>query len=135
MSRRHAVSLIEVIIAAALLITLVAVTGRLATASQRVWQQTRYQQLAMDELANRMDYLLALPDSTRSEQISSLEVSPWIAVILPTPKLEGEPINDELGSRLRLRLRWGEGERSTSCELVGWIAAPTTNALTLGAES
>lgn len=135
MSRRHAVSLIEVIIAAALLITLVAVTGRLATASQRVWQQTRYQQLAMDELANRMDYLLALPDSTRSEQISSLEVSPWIAEILPTPKLEGEPISDELGSRLRLRLQWGQGRQISSCELVGWLSTPTGSTPSQGEES
>lgn len=135
MKSRNAVGLIELIIAAALLITIMTISGRLITSSQRAWQQTRYERLANEELCNHIDVLRTFPREELDARLLELKLSDWISQILPNPQLAGETIQDELGERVRLTIRWETPSGNAHRDLIAWLNPPNSEASALAEEN
>ena len=118
---RSGTTLAELLVAATLLITGMTLISKGAVQTQRIWQATRHQQLALDELANQMDRLTAMPPLERTESLASLQPSESLRAILANPTLKGEFMNDEDGARILLSLDWDRVGPAIPVTLVGWI--------------
>jgi Tfp pilus assembly protein PilV len=114
-------SLIELMVAATLIISGLTVVGKLSVASGRMWQQTRHERVAIEELSNQLERLIALSPQQRQAEIADLVPSPHTAEMLPGARLAAETIHDPDGSRLQLQIDWNHGVLSRSIRLVGWI--------------
>lgn len=126
--RRPAMSLIEVTVAATLIISGITVIGKLTVATGRLWQQSRYEQVAMEELSNHLERYTALwanlSDAERTEIGSSITPSPEIADRLPGAKLTLTPIQDALGTRLEVQMDWDRGIPAVPITLMAWVDPP-----------
>lgn len=115
---RAGVSLVELIVASTLMVTALTVTAKLTVSGGRMWQETRRDRVALEELSNQLDRLLSLPRRERDGEVASLAVSAEARAVLGDSELTGERLADEAGRRLVLRLRWGN--RPKPMVLVGW---------------
>lgn len=116
---RRGTSLIELLVAATLLLSGITVVTQLTVAAGRMWQQTRHERLAMEELSNQLEYLIALEPDQRATALQALAPSPLAVEVLPEVNLTADAIADQDGSRLELSLVWGG--RPKPITLVGWI--------------
>lgn len=120
-SRRSGTTLAEMLVAATLLITGLTLISKGFVQTQRIWQETRHHQLALDELANQIDRLTAIPATERAASLASLQPSESIQNILTNAILQGEAINDEDGDRIVLSLDWKRVGPAVPVTLVGWL--------------
>jgi hypothetical protein len=111
----------ELVVAAGLLMTAVAVVTPLAVKGGRLWLDSRHYRLAVDEVSNQLERLTALNATDRSAAIASLEPSPQAQRALPRPVLTAETLADEYGERLVVSLNWARPRGSKPVSLVGWI--------------
>lgn len=141
---RPAMALLEIIVAATLIMTGLAVIAKLTIASGRMWMQTRHERLAFEELSNQLELLVAMQRNDREEAIANLTPSPHIKSSLVGARLNADFLRDQDGSRIALTIRWGDQHEESSDEgqqsilqgrtrqmsLVGWVD-PTDNDLTI----
>lgn len=120
---RHGLSLIEIVVAATLLVSLVGFVTPLTVRLGRVWQGTRDHRLALNELANQMEVLTSLGVSRCEIALANLEPSASIVKSLRDARLEGELARDQDGIRLLLSIDWNRGTDAVPLRLVGWIDA------------
>ena len=120
-TNRDGVSLIELIVAATLLITGTTIVGQLTVATGRVWQRTRHERLASEELSNQLGRIVSLSVDRRDEAIASLSPSPLVTEVLPDAELAASRVTDDDGERLELVLRWPD--RPKGIRIVGWLDA------------
>jgi hypothetical protein len=103
--QRRGVSLIETTVALGLLITVMSVTASLAVRNQRLLADNRAYRLAVDELSNRLDLLVALPAEEATTAIDALSKEK-----LPGPlvgaTIEGAIESEGFGRRVSLKLTW-----------------------------
>jgi hypothetical protein len=103
--QRRGVSLIETTVALGLLITVMSVTASLAVRNQRLLADNRAYRLAVDELLNRLDLLVALPADEAATAIGALSEEE-----LPGPlagaTIEGAIESEDFGRRVSLKLTW-----------------------------
>jgi hypothetical protein len=118
---RRAAILSEAIMAATILLAGIGIVARSHHNLRRLWMDTRQFQLATDELCNQMDRLTKIPKAQLSEELAKLQMSREIAELLPKPKIEGQFIEDTLGSRLVLKVDWKRVGSSTPLQLTGWL--------------
>jgi len=144
MTSRPAMALLEIIVAATLITTGLAVIAKLTIASGRMWMQTRHERLALEELSNQLELLVAMQRNDRDEAIANLTPSPHITSSLVGASLEADFLRDQDGSRIALTIRWGDQHEESSDEeqqsilqgrtrqmsLVGWVD-PADNDLIL----
>ena len=119
--RRHGATLFELMVAATLLVSGVGVAAPLTVRSGRIWQQTRHQQLALDELSNQMESLIDLPLEELKEQIGKVELSDPASTLLADAVLTAEIVNQESESQLRLSINWKRVGSPEPLTLVGWL--------------
>jgi len=120
-NRHRGFTVLEVVVAAVLVLALLSVTAPLIIQTGRMWQQTRHHQLAVDELAGQLDRLVSLPADRRDAALGSLTVDPDVARSLTGASLGGEVIDDDDGRRIRLRLQWQRRGDPPPIHLVAWI--------------
>ncbi len=118
-TNRNGVTLIELIVAATLLITGTTIVGQLTVATGRVWQRTRHERLASEELSNQLGRIVSLSVDRRDEAITSLSPSQLLTETLPGAELAASRVADEQGDRLELVLRWPD--RPNGIRIVGWL--------------
>jgi prepilin-type N-terminal cleavage/methylation domain-containing protein len=122
---RNGFTLTELVVAASLLVGVMTVVAPLTVRSGRMWQDTRHQQLAMDELSNQLERLTSLDPRGRAAALTQLAPSEFLTTALPSATIEAETARDEHGTRLVLSLDWnrpGARSRQTpSVTLVGWL--------------
>ena len=111
----------ELLVAATLLVAAMSLVAPLAVRSGRLWQDTRHYHLAVDQLANQLEYLTSLDEPSRAAAMTNLDVSPQLQAVLPRPELSAETVRDEFGTRLVLHLVWDRPGRDSPVTLVGWI--------------
>jgi hypothetical protein len=103
--QRGGVTLIETTVALGLLITVMSVTASLAVRNQRLLADNRAYRLAVDELLNRLDLLVALPADEAATAIGALSEEE-----LPGPlagaTIEGAIESEDFGRRVSLKLTW-----------------------------
>ncbi len=119
--RRHGGTIADLLVAATLLGMLITTLMTLTVQSGRLRQQTRQQQLALDELTNQLQRLLALDEDKRTSSLENLESSEEIKSTLPPFILHAEEIDDEEGKWMQLTLTWQPPRNSPPVSLVGWI--------------
>ncbi|WP_145092674.1 PB1 domain-containing protein [Rosistilla carotiformis] len=113
--------MIELVVSATLLVALIGTFAPMSLSSGRMWQQTRHHQLALDELSNQMDRLLALPEDQRGAELDLLEPSAAVQAALPEASLTAAEVSDEDGTRLTVAIDWQRPTPSQPLSLTGWI--------------
>ena len=120
---RRGTTVADLLVAATLLGAMVTTMMTLTIRSGRLRQETRHQQLALDELSNQLERLLSLDAKDRESEMASLFLPEHIIATLPGAKLDGKSIGDENGTRIELNLSWDHPIQSTPLSLVGWVDA------------
>ncbi|MEO1524360.1 MAG: hypothetical protein AAFX06_02940 [Planctomycetota bacterium] len=115
--------LMEVVVAAALVVTVLAIATPLVFQTSRIWKQTQQYQLALDELNGQMDRLLTLSGEEREAAMESIEVSESIATVLEQPELTANVLADSSGQRIELGIDWNRIGDPPPVTLVAWIDA------------
>ncbi len=123
---RGGLALNELIVAGALLIVGMGVSLRGYVACGQLWQDTRHQQLALDELAGHLERLAALEPNQRSAALQQLQPSAAVAQQLPGARLIAQVEQDADGERVLLGLQWDRRGDPPPVRLCGWLT--TTDA-------
>jgi hypothetical protein len=121
LTHRNAFTLTELVVAAALMVSVMAVIAPLTVHSARLLQDTRHQQLVMDELSNELERLTMLAPDERDKAIAELVPSEHVRWMLPSAEITAETVRDEDGVRLVLSLNWDRPGRPRPITFVGWL--------------
>jgi len=111
----------EMLVAATLLVSAIAVVSPLTVKTGRLWQDTRHYRLALDELSNQLEQLTLLQADELEAALEELTPSPMAIRVLVNPELTAERFNDADGARLKLSLRWDRPGGSPPLGLVAWL--------------
>lgn len=120
---RAGFTLIELTVAATLVIAGLTVLGGMTVATGRMWQQTRQERVASEELSNQLERLIALTPAERGAAISDLRPSAFATQTLVDVTLVAKPVSDAEGERIELAIDWDRGTPGKPLSLVGWIDA------------
>ena len=123
--RRRGSTLSEVIVAAVLLLAGIGILVRGTVGAKQLWQDTQHYQLALDELSNQLERIVALEPNKRHVAIDSLEPSAMLKHLIPSARLAIETHNDEDGQRLVISVHSEGDGRLPKISLVGWLPAET----------
>lgn len=123
---RRGMTIIELLVAGALLLVGLSFVAQGAVSIKRLGQDTRHYQLALDELRNKLDYLVVLPAAELPTALEELQVSDGVGSALRGAKLTGKLIQDDAGDRLLLELNWNRPVSSHPITLVGWLRNQNT---------
>lgn len=130
---RAAFALLEIMVAATLVLTGMVIIAKLSVASGRMWVQTRHERLAMEELSNQLEYLVALDADDLDLATQKISPADHVAKSLANVTILAKPVRDGDGSRIEMTIQWGDKLESLSAEeavlqgrlrrlsLVGWI--------------
>ena len=127
--RRSAFTLTELMVCASLLLTVMSFVASISIRANRLWQDTRHQKIALDELGNQLEYLTTLDVREAQQALAGLEISPDARVVLPRAILKGEIEQDAGSNQLVLTLQI-DGEpgtrhsRHAPLTLVGFLPSP-----------
>ena len=120
---RAGTTMAEVLVAAVLLVTLFSVAATTVVQTTGIWRQISQSELAMDELANQIERLLAVSDQKLDESIADLTPTETTMAALPGANLKAKRISDQNGERIELSLNWTRLPPGQPITLVGWIDA------------
>lgn len=129
MKSHPGVTLVELIVAATLVVSGLTVIGRLSVSTGRMWQQTRFEQFALEELSNQLEHLLALPAEQRDVALSQIVPSDLAISRLPDPVITSRLLGDQAGQRIELQISWNRVGPSKPMSLVGWIDVSDSESL------
>jgi hypothetical protein len=115
-------AVIELIVAATLLITGLSLLGTVAFRTGKLWQDTRHRQLALDELTNQLERLTSFEESQIDELLEELTLSTAVDSVLPSAKLSGRKLSDDNGTRVVLEIEWNRLGAAEPLTLVGWLS-------------
>ena len=119
-ARRGAV-LLEVVVAAGLVVTGLAIATPIVFQTSKIWKQTRHHQIALDELNAQMDRLIMESGDEREASLKDLRVSPSTAEILFEASLTADLVSDSQGQRIELALDWKRIGDPPPVRLIAWI--------------
>ena len=128
---RRGLSATEVLVSATLLVAMIGLISPLTARVSGIWTNTRQYRLAFNELANKMETLSLLDESSCSDAIKELHPSESVLNSLPEVQLRGEIFEDSDGPCLLLSIDWNRGVKSTPITLVGWLNFDSRNTSTL----
>jgi hypothetical protein len=121
-NHRRGSMITECLVAASVLVLGIGIVAKSNSSLMRLWEDTRCQQLALDELTNQLSYLTRLDDEDLQQALDQLAVSPEIAATLIEARLEGIRIQDEFGDRIELSIHWQQLVPMLPMKLTGWIS-------------
>lgn len=125
--QRSGLTMTEIIVSVVLLATVMSLVGTLCFRVNLIWSDVDHHRVAVNELSNHMEVLTLMKPEQATTAIKSLKPSQFCSRVLKSPVLSGEILEDELGSRVVLRLDWNRPTKSLPTELSGWIiAAPNS---------
>ncbi|MEO8270122.1 MAG: hypothetical protein ABI557_10390 [Aureliella sp.] len=120
---RRGSMLTELIVAGGLLATAMGLVATCGVAGQRLQSLRREHALAVDELSNQLERLVALPPSEVESIMQQLEPSALAVERLPESKLTAQRHNDELGDRIEIQLQWKRVGNPPPLVAVAWLDA------------
>lgn len=121
-SLRAGFSMLEVFVACTLLSSVLAVSTPLIVRHGRLLKAQRNYRLALDELANQLERLRALPPAELGSAAASVAPSEFGKAKLPGVKLRAELQAFDLGQRLTVSATWSEVERERApLSLAAWV--------------
>jgi len=121
--QRRGVTLFELLVAFGILSVIISVSAGLLVRHGRLLVSGRNQRVAVEELANRMELLHALPPADRDAFLASPAPSPFAAAHLPGATLTAVAAAPDAGlQRVELAIEWNEpGRRGHPLRLAGWL--------------
>jgi hypothetical protein len=126
---RRGTTLLELLAAFSLLITVLGVSAPLVVRHGRLLKSADEYRLALDELTNQLERLRAMPGDDIEQKLKGLKTGELTAQRLLGAKLEGALEPSDGGTRVRLKMTWDEPKlRETPVELVGWLPSNETTA-------
>ncbi|KLU03367.1 putative transmembrane protein [Rhodopirellula islandica] len=118
--------MIELVVAASIMIALMSVVTSLTFRIHGVWQDTNQQRLATWAVSSELERITSLPTDEIATALDQLQASAELQNMLPEPEWSGEFLDDELGPRVALRLNWKRRHPGIPLELVGWVLSTDT---------
>ncbi|WP_461507475.1 type IV pilus modification PilV family protein [Rhodopirellula baltica] len=122
---RNAFTMIELVVAASIMIALMSVVTSLTFRIHGVWQDTNQQRIATWAVSSELERITSLPLDDIATTLDELEASEELQNLLTEPEWSGDLIDDELGPRVALRLDWKRRHPGKPLELVGWVLDTT----------
>ena len=111
----------ELVVACSILVTAILVVGSMAVRTTRVWQDTRHQQIALEELSQQIERITALTPADRIEALRQITPSEQLLSIAPKASNEAK-VTEEPERRVTLELNWNFQNRPrASISLVAWV--------------
>lgn len=126
-SARRGVLSIELMVAAAVLMTVMTFVTTLMFRVNRVWSEIGQHRVAAMELSNQLDQLTRLTRAEATLAIKSLQPSNLCRSTCPAPTLVGETSEDELGIRIELQINWQRLPPGPPVVLSGWLTTAATS--------
>ncbi|WP_372717530.1 hypothetical protein [Novipirellula sp.] len=108
-------------VTATLVVSGVGMVAPLTVRCGRLWQQTRHRQMALDELTNHMERLIALPTEELEKQAGAVAMSDAARTLLPDAVMEAAVVRSDNESQLHLSIDWKRVGNPEPLTLVGWI--------------
>ena len=103
-NRRSAFTSTELVVACSLLVAATSAIATLAVKTTRLWQDSRHQQIAIDELSSELDRLSALDSSERLAAMKNLTPSKILQDISPSVTLSAS-WEDDSKSAIQLQVK------------------------------
>lgn len=125
---RVGTTMIEVVVAAMLLVAVMTFVTTLAFRIDLVWRDTAHHRTAMNELSNQLEALTMLPADELTTAMAALQPSELATRTLAQPELTGKVTDDEFGRRVVLRLNWQRRHPGNPVELVAWLTPESNDA-------
>jgi Tfp pilus assembly protein PilV len=121
--QRRGITLFELLVAFGILSVIISVSAGLLVRHGRLLVSGRNQRLAVEELANRMELLQALPPADRDAFLAAPAPSLFAAAHLPGATLTAVADAPDAGlQRIELAIEWNEpGRRGHPLRLAGWV--------------
>jgi hypothetical protein len=117
---RNAFTSTEIVVACSLLVATMSAISMLMVKTTRLWQDSRHQQMAMEELCRELDRLTALPPDARDSAMEQLHPSPLLKSASPNASITAS-WDDDQKTALVLELDWNDEQPKAPVQLVGWI--------------
>jgi hypothetical protein len=117
---RRATSMLEVIVALTLLVSVLSLSVSLIVRHARLLTAQRHYRQALDELSNQMDRITALPADDVAQTLKQLSPTQFAAARLQGAELSAEVNPADIGQRVTLRLTWNEPHEH-SVSMSSWI--------------
>jgi hypothetical protein len=117
---------LDALIAFTLLVTTLSVATPLVVRYDRLVKSQRDYRLAIDELSNQMERLIAISAGDLPAAIQQLTPSEFLTQRIPSAQISGELETVDGGMRVVLQLTWNElAGRRTPVSLAGWVFPDT----------
>lgn len=126
--RKRGFTIIELLVAIGLLISMIAVLGKMIRSVDLIWRDAELTRIASDELSNHLQVLTLLAPDDVESQLDDLAPSAMCLERLPDAKLDHKVSSDELGKRISLSLSWqhSAGNATRRVQLSGWLSEVKT---------
>lgn len=121
---RRGIALFELLVAFSILAVLASVSAGLLVRSGRLLGSARHQRVAVEELANLMEGILAMAPAERDAFLAAPALPDAVAARLPGAALTAtaDPPGADGARRVVLALEWNEpGRRGRPLRLAGWL--------------
>tara|TARA_R110002073_G_scaffold7747_5_gene43668 strand:- start:314 stop:745 length:432 start_codon:yes stop_codon:yes gene_type:complete len=119
--QRRGATLFELMVTATLVVSGVGLVAPLTVRCGRLWQQTRHRQMALDELSNHMERLIALPSEELEKEADVVAVSDAARALLPDAVMEAKIVRSDNETQLHLSIDWKRVGNPEPLTLVGWL--------------
>lgn len=121
--RRRGSTIIELVVSFGLLSTLLGVSLPLVVRQNRILASARHYRLALDELSNQVERIVALPPDDVAAAVTDLAPSAFAVKHLAGAKLNGVVAPADLGERVTLSITWDEpGREAAPLSLTAWLS-------------
>lgn len=119
------VTLVELLVAVVLMTASVGLIASMTIRIHHVWKEVSYRRVALAELNNQLEHLTRLPPQDLPQAIDNLQASKACLTMLSGVTLEGDLTDDQLGTRITLRINWQRKVPGLPLRLSGWSAQPS----------
>ncbi len=114
--------MVEVVVAASVMLVIVSVTLTAFLSTQRLWMRIEQRSVAMTELGAAMDRALIEAADWPADEIKKLPVDPAGESLLRGIEINAKRVADRDGNRVVMTINWQHDmPGGQPIELVGWI--------------
>jgi len=117
---RSGFTISEVIVSTVLLMTIMSLVGAVCHRVNLIWFDVNHHRVAVSELSNQLEELTTMTHDQAAVAVKSIEPSESCRQALPAPQLSGEIFEDQLGTRVLLKINW---TRPNACNPIEMISA------------